>query len=206
MKGRRQARRAALQALYELDQSTHEIETILAARVEALLESGLDSALPADRRSLSRQVLARAHGPHLDAGAVHDTALALGAREADVAGVARVLDQLAPLSDYLDAIVRGVARHRAVLDATIERIAPEWPVAQMAPVDRNILRIALWEIATGASPLRVCINEAVELARAFSGEGARRMVNGALGAYVAAGRKLELPHDEAAMTWPGDGT
>jgi N utilization substance protein B len=80
------------------------------------------------------------------------------------------------------------------LDDVIHTIAPEWPVVQMAPVDRNVLRIALWELATGANPTRVAINEAVELARTFSGEGARRMVNGALGSFVASGRPLLLDH------------
>ena len=83
----------------------------------------------------------------------------------------------------------------------IARIAPEWPVEQMAPIDRNVLRIALWEIASGSSPVRVAINEAVELARAFSGEGSRRMVNGALGAYTSGDRKLVLePRHEGSAT------
>ena len=79
----------------------------------------------------------------------------------------------------------------------IERIAPEWPVDQMAPLDRNVLRIALWEIGQGRVPVRVAINEAVELARRFSGEGARRMVNGALGAFVSSGVTLDLRPAEA---------
>jgi N utilization substance protein B len=69
----------------------------------------------------------------------------------------------------------------------VARIAPEWPVEQMAPVDRNVLRIALWEIGSGRAPVRVAINEAVELARLFSGEASRRMVNGALGTFVSSG-------------------
>jgi N utilization substance protein B len=67
----------------------------------------------------------------------------------------------------------------------------------MAPVDRNVLRIALWEIGTGSSPVKVAISEAVELARTFSGEGARRMVNGALGAFAASGVRLDLQEDAA---------
>lgn len=105
---------------------------------------------------------------------------------------------LAPLrglrkqADYGAAVIRGVVGHRERLDQVIRQIAPEWPVDQMAPIDRNVLRIALWEIGLGEVPVRVAINEAVELARRYSGEGARRMVNGALGAFVNAGIRLDL--------------
>jgi transcription antitermination factor NusB len=200
MKGRRQARRSALQALYELDQSSHPVETVLAARLDALGDAALDSALGGAQRALGRQVVAGWDGRPLDEAPVAVLAERLGAARADVAAVARVLNQAAPQADYFLALTRGVLSHRERLDARIGRLAPEWPVTQMAPVDRNVLRIALWELATGASPPRVAINEAVELARAFSGEGARRMVNGALGAYVASGVPLVLP--EAAN---GDG-
>jgi transcription antitermination factor NusB len=192
MKGRRQARRAALQALYELDQSGHAPETVLAGRVAALADAALDSALPPRLRPLAHTLSAGWTGQALDEPTLRSLADSLAVPAADLAVVAAVLERVAPQADYLKRLVRGVLAHAAALDRTIQTIAPEWPVAQMAPVDRNVLRIALWEMASGASPTRVAINEAVELARAFSGEGARRMVNGALGAYASSGPKLAL--------------
>jgi transcription antitermination factor NusB len=195
MKGRRQARRAALQALYELDQSTHPLDVVLAGRVEALYEAGLDSTVPPALRDLSRRVLAACRDCALHDDDVRRLAAALGETTDHVATVAAALRPLVPQAEYLQAVVRGVARHREQLDAVIHGIAPEWPVVQMAPVDRNVLRIALWEIGSGSSPTRVAISEAVELARTFSGEGARRMVNGALGTFAASGTRLDLAGD-----------
>jgi N utilization substance protein B len=103
-------------------------------------------------------------------------------------------------ADYFLRIVRGVTQNREAIDAAIARIAPEWPVDQMAPIDRNVLRVALWEIATAACPIRVAINEAVELARAYSGESARRLVNGALGTFVSEGHRIE--HMQTEEEWP----
>jgi transcription antitermination factor NusB len=197
MKGRRQARRAALQGLYELDQTHHPLETVLSARVASLCESALDSALPGPLRPVSRSALAVWDGQPLDEAGLAAVGSATGAGARDVAAIADVLNQLSPQVTYLRELVCGVMRNEATLDGAIHIIAPEWPVEQMAPVDRNVLRIALWEISTAASPTRVAINEAVELARAFSGEGARRMVNGALGTFVSGGRQLDLAREAA---------
>jgi N utilization substance protein B len=197
MKGRRQARRAALQALYELDQSSHSLEVVLAGRLEALYDAGLDSTLPPALRGVSRRVLAATAERQLSDEGVHRLASELAEPVERVAAVAAALRPLVAQAEYLALLVRGVDRHRPELDEVIHRIAPEWPVVQMAPVDRNVLRIALWEIASGNSPTRVAISEAVELARAFSGEGARRMVNGALGAFAASGARLTWAEDPA---------
>jgi len=79
----------------------------------------------------------------------------------------------------------GVLQHREVLDAFIHRHAPEWPLEQMAYIDRNILRMAIFEFAVdGGTPVKVAINEAVELAKTFGSESAPRFVNGVLGALV----------------------
>jgi N utilization substance protein B len=117
----------------------------------------------------------------LDAGTLAERH-ALG--QIAAAELAEALADVAPQAEYAGRLVRGVRERLEVLDHVIERIAPEWPVDQMAPVDRNVLRIAIWEISTNSAPERVAINEAVELARLYSGEGSRRLVNGALGAYV----------------------
>jgi N utilization substance protein B len=86
---------------------------------------------------------------------------------------------------FLRLLVSSVLKQRAALDARIQRHAPAWPVAQIAVIDRNILRIALIELAglTGTPP-KVAINEAVDLAKMFGSDSSSRFVNGVLGAVV----------------------
>jgi len=87
---------------------------------------------------------------------------------------------------FLRALVAGVLENAPKLDAEIARHAPEWPLDQMALVDRSILRMALWEFAIGReTPLKVAINEAVELAKEYGSDSAARFVNGVLGAVAA---------------------
>ena len=82
-------------------------------------------------------------------------------------------------------LVNGVLKHQGVLDLFIHRHAPEWPLEQMAYIDRNILRVAIFEFAIdGQTPIKVAINEAVELAKAFGSDSAPRFVNGVLGTLV----------------------
>ena len=82
---------------------------------------------------------------------------------------------------FLRDLVSGIVRYRDHLDQLIHKYAPAWPVAQIAVVDRNILRIALYELS-GASgtPPKVAINEAVDLAKKYSGLEAGKFVNGIL--------------------------
>ncbi|HNS49656.1 MAG TPA: transcription antitermination factor NusB [Anaerolineae bacterium] len=81
----------------------------------------------------------------------------------------------------------GIRAQRERLDGLIARYAPEWPVDQIAIIDRNILRIAIFEIVFGSdTPVKVAINEAVELAKTFGGDSSGRFVNGVLGTLVAA--------------------
>lgn len=83
--------------------------------------------------------------------------------------------------------VEGVLAHRDELDALIRRHAPVYPVEQLAVVDRNILRLALYELRhEPETPVRVVVNEAVELAKSFGGDSSPRFVNGVLGAVVDA--------------------
>ncbi len=82
-------------------------------------------------------------------------------------------------------IVQHVAERRARLDALLAQYAPEWPIADVAPIDRNILRIALWEMAVyDGTPLKVAINEAVELAKTYGSDSSPRFVNGVLGSIA----------------------
>lgn len=83
-------------------------------------------------------------------------------------------------------LVTGVLKHQQVLDTFIHEHAPEWPLSQMAYIDRNILRMAIFEFAIdGRTPVKVAINEAVELAKSFGSDSAPRFVNGVLGSLVA---------------------
>ena len=87
--------------------------------------------------------------------------------------------------EFARTLVTGVQQHRAVLDEMIQRHAPEWPLDQMAVVDRNVLRIAIFEFHVAhLTPLKVAINEAIELAKTFGSDSAPRFVNGVLGALA----------------------
>jgi N utilization substance protein B len=142
MKARRKARTVALQALYEIDCTTH------------------PAALVTEQR-LEEQPLG------------------------------------AELSDFVRRVVAGVIAHAATLDRLIQKHAPEWPLDQMAIIDRNILRLAIWEFAVDRrTPLKVAINEAVELAKLYGSDSAPRFVNGVLGALAA--REAEVVQALAA--------
>jgi N utilization substance protein B len=78
--------------------------------------------------------------------------------------------------------VTGVLAHREQIDKTIENTAPAFPLDQVAVIDRNILRLAIYEILIdNRVPMRAAINEAVELAKDFGGENSSRFINGVLG-------------------------
>lgn len=89
------------------------------------------------------------------------------------------------LAEFVRQILFGVLPLRSSLDVVIAKYAPEWPLDQIAAVDRNILRIAVWEFAgSRATPVKVAINEAVELAKAYGSDSAPRFVNGVLGSLA----------------------
>jgi N utilization substance protein B len=89
------------------------------------------------------------------------------------------------LAEFTRQIVFGVKPLTKELDEVISRYAPEWPFDQIAVIDRNILRIACWEFAVdGKTPMKVAINEAVELAKLFGSDSAPRFVNGVLGSLA----------------------
>ncbi len=86
------------------------------------------------------------------------------------------------LARFVGEISEGVTQMQAQLDIVIQHFAPEWPVSQIAAIDRNILRMALWEMNFYNTPTKVVINEAVELAKEFGADTSPRFVNGVLGA------------------------
>ena len=131
MKSRTVARSIALRALYEIDQSEHEVGAVLEYLWD--MEEDLEDS-------------------------VRDFSL-------------EIVTALLPLIDELDDVI---AEH-----------APEWPMDQVAIIDRNILRIATWEFAVSRrTPLKVAINEAIELAKVYGSDSTPRFVNGVLGSLA----------------------
>ena len=87
--------------------------------------------------------------------------------------------------DFAETLCRGVGDTRLDLDSVIQRYAPAWPVQQLPLIDRNILRIALFEMLyTPNVPRKTAINEAVELAKVFGSDSSARFVNGVLGSVM----------------------
>ncbi|MCB2179759.1 transcription antitermination factor NusB [bacterium] len=138
MKPRTKARSVALQALYELDLTDHQIGLVLENRFKEI--------------------------------------------------------ELSPeLQEFALEIVQGVAPIRGILDVHIAKHAPEWPIDQISIIDRNLLRIALWEFAIkGETPLKVAINEAIELAKKFGSDSTPRFVNGVLGSLAAQENEIRI--------------
>jgi N utilization substance protein B len=104
----------------------------------------------------------------------------------------RVLDRLmdesglpASAREFARDLVDGVVENREELDRIITEYAPSWPISQIAEVDRNVLRLAIYELMfSREAPPKAAINEAVELARAFGSESSRKFVNGVLGSVM----------------------
>ena len=102
------------------------------------------------------------------------------------------------LTEFIRQITFGVLSMVEPLDNFIAQHAPEWPLDQVAVVDRNILRIALWEFAAqGNTPIKVAINEAIELAKMYGSDSTPRFVNGVLGSLAA--RQNEIHQTGSAI-------
>ena len=107
----------------------------------------------------------------------------------------RIEDEKLPPNgaDFARHLVLGVMQSKERLDGMIHLHAPEWPIEQMSPIDRNVLRLALFEFGLdGQTPVKVAINEAVELAKTFGSDSAPRFVNGVLGSLAG----KQFPKDE----------
>lgn len=81
-------------------------------------------------------------------------------------------------------LTSGAVEHRSQADRLIARYAPEWPTEQIAVIDRSVLRVAIYEMLHEDVPIKVVINEAVEIAKVFGGDSSPRFINGVLGAIV----------------------
>jgi N utilization substance protein B len=87
---------------------------------------------------------------------------------------------------FIEQLVNGVDKSTGKLDALLQPIAPEWPIDQIARMDRVVLRIGAYELlfTPDSVPTKVAINEAVELAKAFGGDNSSKFVNGVLGTLI----------------------
>ena len=111
---------------------------------------------------------------------------------------------------FMERLLDGILQKQGELDLVIEKAAPEWPIDRISPVDRNILRLGLFELLFADRkevPAKVAINEAIELAKQFGGENSSRFVNGVLGAVykeigepgkdeISKRKKKEVPFEE----------
>ena len=102
---------------------------------------------------------------------------------------------------YARTLVDGVGGHQGDLDGIIARSAPNWPVDQMSSIDKNILRLAIFEILfDNRVPLKAAINEAVELGKRFGSDSSSRFINGVLGTVAAEHQQLRQKYNK---TIPG---
>ncbi len=99
---------------------------------------------------------------------------------------------------YARTLVEGAVEHQHELDAIIARSAPNWPVDQMSRIDKNILRLAIFEILfDNRVPLKAAINEAVELGKRFGSDSSSRFINGVLGTVAAEHQQLRRKYKKA---------
>jgi N utilization substance protein B len=95
---------------------------------------------------------------------------------------------------FSEELVKGVLQHKSELDSLIGKLAPAFPVEQMPIIDRNILRLAIFEILfSKETPFKVAINEAIELAKDFGSDSSPRLVNGILGSITAERSTIKPP-------------
>jgi len=147
-------------------------------------------------RVLAFQVLYEVDVAHHAPGAVLQRLLEEKGLAADTVGDLEDLGRgagpvPAAAAEYARDLIGGVLRHRDEIDAVIQERAPAWPLRQMSSVERTILRLGLYECCYqhGMVPVKVAINEAIELAKLFGSESLPRFVNGVLGSAVAAETK-----------------
>lgn len=99
--------------------------------------------------------------------------------------------------DFIRGVVSGVNEHVLYIDSVLQPIAPDWPLSQIARMDRVVLRIGAFELLYNqkAVPAKVAINEAVELAKSFGGENSSKFINGVLGTLIKQKEENKLPKE-----------
>jgi transcription antitermination protein NusB len=103
-------------------------------------------------------------------------------------------------TEFIEGVTMGIVSVRDEMDAIIIPVAPEWPIDQIARIDRNILRLAVYELVNvRQTPPKVIINEAVELAKAFGGDNSSKFINGVLGTVYRSHYEVEEAKPVAAV-------
>ncbi len=107
-------------------------------------------------------------------------------------------------ASFAQGLVQGAIQNKERIDKLIRQFAPTWPLEQMSSIDRNILRLAIFEIALNDKvPLKVAINEAVELAKTFGSDNSPRFVNGVLGSVSERAHRLRNDEKQKGVKeWP----
>jgi N utilization substance protein B len=149
-----------------------------------------------DPRHLARRVALQTlfHWSSRDDLAANDTSLKEQTFQSVLENLTEDLHEAKPNLAMAHELIDGVVDQKAQLDGIIGQCAPEWPVDQIAKVDANILRIAIFELLHRSdTPLKVAIDEAVELAKEFGSDASSKFVNGVLGTVV----KEHLPESTA---------
>lgn len=98
--------------------------------------------------------------------------------------------------DFVEDLVKKTFDETPKIDKTIEKVAPDWPIEQVAMIDRNILRVSICELNNFDTPPKVVINEAIELAKTFGSETSSKFVNGVLGTVYRKSSRYNEKNDE----------
>jgi N utilization substance protein B len=151
-----------------------------------------DAFITAPRHKLARQ---RRHARLLALETLYEADVARHSAGDVLARRLETLEAEPEVVEYARELLKGVLEHRRELDAIIQERASAFPLAQMAAKDRNILRLGLHEALhrSDVVPVKVAINEAVELAKLYGGENSPRLVNGVLGRVVGPGADTPDP-------------
>ena len=110
--------------------------------------------------------------------------------ESDLRGYYNLDDNKDTATEFTRSLVKGINENITIIDKAIMEYAPEWPIDQMPVIDRNILRIAIYEIITKDSIPKVIANESVELAKLFGSESSPKFINGVLGSLIESKEKI----------------
>ena len=110
--------------------------------------------------------------------------------ESDLRGYYNLDDNMDTSTEFTRSLVKGINENITVIDKAIMEYAPEWPMDQMPVIDRNILRIAIYEIITEDSIPKIVANESVELAKLFGSESSPKFINGVLGSLIESKYKI----------------
>lgn len=169
---RKQARVLALQALFEIDSVGHAPDVVLYERLEAAVRAEQARRLQELAGGVALPGIGADGAPHSDENDEATPALGEKGR------------------DFLLWLVAGTLTQRERIDLLIRDYAPQWPIEQLAIVDRNILRMSIFELESSDSrtPPKAVINEAIELAKAYGGDNSPGFVNGVLGAWLVANK------------------